>query len=172
MAGRMGLVLRGSHRLEDLLRPLHPYPTRCHWIIDDQTGPFDSVWIYGSPENEALIARQQDVAECRDTTTSCWRPRTLPKLSAHVVVDEWTYFFAIDAPEDEVRRRAGHLSRRIGDLSEEFFSRLDVLADLFMFHADGWWEFYATCPDWHGRLQSGLAGCVLRTARRAGEPPG
>jgi hypothetical protein len=61
-------------------------------------------------------------------------------------VDEWTSFFAIDAPEEEARSRASRIARRIGDLSREFFADLDGLADLFMFHADGWWEFYTAHP--------------------------
>jgi hypothetical protein len=167
-----GLVLKGYHRLEVICRPLSAYWTRCYWAIDNQAGPFDSRWTYGSPENEALLARQfLDVPECRNSSTTCWRPRTLPKLAAHVVVDEWTYFFAIDAPEEEARIRAGRIARRIGDLSRAFFEDLDGLADLFMFHADGWWEFHAARPHWHDRLRSSLPGCTERSSRRAGEPP-
>jgi hypothetical protein len=172
MPVKSGLVLKGYDRLEVVLRPLAPYPTRCHWVIDDQTGPFDSLWIYGTPENEALLGRQfLDVPECRNTSTTCWRPRTLPKLASHLIVDEWTYFFAIDAPEEEACRRAGLIVRHIGDLSGEFLDGLDSLADLFMFHADGWWEFYPTNLNWYHRLRSRLPGCTERSLRRAGEPP-
>src|SRR5689334_21769313 len=97
MATKLGLVLAGDHPLDSVLRPLAPYLTRCHWIIDDQSGPFDSSWMYESPENEELLDRESlDVLECENTSTTCWRPRTLPRLAAHLVVDEWTYFFAID----------------------------------------------------------------------------
>lgn len=106
MPVKSGLVLEGYHRLEVICRPLSAYLTRCYWVIDDQTGPFDSPWIYESPENEALHDRQLlDVPECENTSTTCWRPKTLPNLATHLVVDEWTYFFAIDAPEEEDRIR-------------------------------------------------------------------
>jgi hypothetical protein len=159
MPVKSGLVLTGDDRLEVICRPLSTSLTRCSWVIDDQTGPFDSRWIYESPENQALLARQfLDVPECRNSSTTCWRPRTLPKLAGHLIVDEWTYFFAIDAPEEEARQRAGRIARRIGDLSREFFADLDGLADLFLFHADGWWEFYTARPHWHDRLRNSFPG--------------
>jgi hypothetical protein len=86
-------------------------------------------------------------------------------------VDEWTYFFAIDASKEEVRIQAGRIARHIGDLSREFFGELDRLADLFRFHADGWWEFSTARTYWHDRLRSGFPGCTERSSRRAGEPP-
>ncbi len=172
MAVKSGLVLEGYHRLEVICRPLSAYLTRCYWVIDDQTGPFDSLWIYGSPENEALHDRQfLDVLDCENTSMTCWRPKTLPNLATHLVVDEWTYFFAIDAPEEEARIRAGRIARHIGDLSREFFEELDGLADLLMFHADGWWEFYAARPNWHDSLRSSFPGMIERSSKRAGEPP-
>jgi hypothetical protein len=167
-----GLVLTGNHRLEAVCHPLSADLSRCYWIVDDQAGPFDSLWIYESPEHEAMLDRLfLDVPECRDSSTTCWRPRTLAELASHLVVDEWTYFFAIDAPEAEACRRAGHIARHIGDLPEGFFESLDDFADLFLFHADGWWEFYPTRPDWHQRLRCGLPGCTERESRLAGQPP-
>jgi hypothetical protein len=172
MAVKSGLVLEGRHRLEAVCRPLSAHLTRCYWVIDDQTGPFDSRWVHGSPDHGALLRRQfLDVPECRDSSTTCWRPRTLPKLADRILVDEWTYFFAIDAPEEEARSRAGRIARHIGDLSVGFFEGLDGLADLFLFHGDGWWELYTARPDWHQRLRSGLPGCTERSTRRAGKPP-
>ena len=169
---RSGLVLKGYHRLEAICRPLSADFARCYWVIADQGCPFDSAWIYESPDNEALIDRQfLEVPECENTSTTCWRPGTLPKLAGHVVVDEWTYFFAIDAPEPEACNRAGRIAKHIGDLSGEFFECLDELADLFMFHVDGWWEFYAVRSEWHERLRTGLPGCIERSWKRAGQPP-
>src|SRR5690242_3832064 len=128
MPVKSGLVLQGDHRLEAVCRPLSADLTRCYWVIDDQAGPFDSRWIHGSPENEAWLGRQLlDVPACRDSSTTCWRPRTLPKLAGQLVVDEWTYFFALDVQEEEARTRAGRIARRIGDLSLEFFEGLDGL---------------------------------------------
>ncbi len=86
-------------------------------------------------------------------------------------MDEWTYFYAIDASEEDARIRAGRIARHIGDLSREFFEELDSLADLFMFHADGWWELYTARPHWYARLRSGFPGCSERSSRLAGEPP-
>ena len=159
MAVKSGLVLKGYHPVEVVCRPLSAELARCYWVINDQAGPFDFLWTYETPENEAFIDSQfLEVPACENTSTTCWRPGTLPNLASRVVVDEWTYFFAIDAPEQEVCSRAGRIDEHIGDLSCEFLERLDGLADLFMLHVDGWWELYTVRSDWHDRLLSGLPG--------------
>ena len=172
MAVKNGLTLQGYLPLDVVCHPLAAELARCYWVIDEQAGPFDSLWIYQAPEPEELLDRQfLEVPECRGTSTTCWRPGTLPRLAAHLIVDEWTYLFAIDAPEEGVRDRAGRIARHIGDLSAEFFAGLDGLADLFLLHVDGWWELYPTRPEWYRRLQGDLPGAIERSAKWAGQPP-
>jgi hypothetical protein len=61
---------------------------------------------------------------------------------------------------------AGH----IGELSVRFLRQLDVAADLFLCHVDGWWEVYTGRPAWFDRLRSAWADCVVRPLERAGSP--
>jgi hypothetical protein len=106
MAVESGLVLEGYHPLDSVLRPLTPYPVPCHWVIDDQAGPFDSRWIYGSPENEALLGRQSlDVPGCRNTSTTRWRPPDAAEVGRPPRRGRMDLLLCDRRPEREVRRR-------------------------------------------------------------------
>jgi hypothetical protein len=167
-----GLVLDGSRSLAEVCAPLATELSRCFWVIDCQSGPWKSDWMYESERNEALADRQLwDVPALANTSTSGLRPRTLPRLADRLILDEWSYFFAIDAPEAQALVQATALVRHIGDLSEEFLRTVDSLCDVFLCHVDGWWEFYCGRPDWCCRLKAAWPGCRERGLGSAGQPP-
>ena len=168
-----GLVLEGSRSLPEVLAPLADEVSHCYWVVASQTGPFDAVWLYASPEHEARVDRLWwDVPALADNWIAGYCPGTLPALANRLVVDEWSYYFALRPPEDDARRRAAALARHIGDLSEPFLRQLDACADLFLCHVDGWWEFYTGQPDWHRRLRAAWPDCHERPVSQAGSPPG
>ena len=127
-----GFVLSGNHPLREICEPLANELSRCFWVTDVQSGPFNSLWLYESAENETLAEEQLwDVPAFKNTSTFGLRPGSLPLLADHLISDEYSYYFAIDAPEHQALPRATSLARRIGDFSEPFLGRLDTLADLF-----------------------------------------
>jgi hypothetical protein len=167
-----GVVLPGYLPFRAVIQPLAVEVAPCFWLIDDQSGPFDSRWVYASPANEALRERKWfDAPECRNTSASCWRPHTFPRLAEHIVVDEWTYFFAMRCREDEVPQRAAWIVRHIGKLTGEFFEHLSRAADLFLFHADGWWELYTHHVGWSRKFRPVFPASYERSWQKAGQPP-
>jgi hypothetical protein len=87
------------------------------------------------------------------------------------VFDEQSYYFAIDAPEEEALRRAARLEEHIGDFSPAFLSDLAAAADLFIAHIDGWWEFYCPRADWVERLREAWPELKERPLTDAWTPP-
>jgi hypothetical protein len=168
-----GLILPGYRSFREVVHPLAAGVAPCFWVIDDQQGPFDSRWLYASPENEALVEKKLfDAPACRNTSSSCWRPHTFPRLAEHVYVDEWTYFFAMRCSDEEVPQRAEWVVRHIGKLTGDFFGHLSQVAELFLFHADGWWELYTSDVEWRQRFRDSFPESFERSWQRAGDPPG
>src|SRR5256885_1079245 len=129
------VVLKGYRSLSEVCGPLAADLDRCFWVVDLYSGPFRADWMFASADNEALAEQQfWDMPAFADTSTHGFRPGTIPRLAEHLIVDEWSYYFAIDAPEDMALRRASLLVGHIGDLTEGFLRRLDGAADLFICH--------------------------------------
>jgi hypothetical protein len=167
-----GIILDGYRSLPEVCAPLATEFERCFWVICVQSGPFDFGWLFESERNEALVERQLvDVPALDNSGTCVLRPGSIPRLANHLVVDEWSYFFAIDAPEPQVRFRAEILNRHMGDFSEPFLRRLDEFADLFICHIGGWWEFYCGRADWSRQLRFAWPDSVERALSQAGEAP-
>jgi hypothetical protein len=167
-----GLALNGRRSLSEVCAPLAADLDRCFWMVDLYSGPFLAHWLFASEENEATFDRQYwDVPAFADTSTHGFRPGTIPRLAEHLVLDEWSYYFAIDGREDAALRRATLLAGHIGDWRESFLRRLDEAADLFLCHVDGWWEFYTGRPEWLSRLRGAWPDCLVRPLARAGTPP-
>jgi hypothetical protein len=167
-----GLVLPGYRALRDICAPLADEWSRCFCVIDVQAGPIDSLWLYESPENEALVeSLWWTVPAFANTSTHGLRPGALPALADHVLVDEWSYYFAIDATEPEALRRATALAGHIGDFSELFMRSLPDYADLFVCHVDGWWELYTGRADWYARLMAAWPECRARPLEHASRHP-
>jgi hypothetical protein len=147
--------------------------SRCFWVIDLQYGPFNSLWLFESPENAALVDRQSwPVPGLDGGSTSGLRPGSLPALADRLMHDEFSYYFAIDAPEEEqALRRATALKGHIGDFSENFLQDLAGAADLFLCDADGWWEMYCGRPDWAARLRAAWPQIRERPLSRGGKAP-
>jgi hypothetical protein len=167
-----GLVLDGYRSLPEVCAPLAAKLTRCFWVVDAQSGPFYSSWMYESEQNQALAERQLwDVPALADTTTCGLRPGSIPRFANRLIVDESSYYYAINSPEPEALARATALAPHVGDLSKPFLRTLEKFADLFMCHVDGWWEFYCGRPDWTRCLRSAWPDCFERSLSPAGEPP-
>jgi hypothetical protein len=171
-----GIVVKSQYSFETVCRPLAGFLRYCYLIIDSQLGwPFDRSWR-DLPESEKVLEAQYfDVPECRYSASSCWRPRTFPKLAPHVILDEWTSFYAIEATDEEdARVRAGRIALNdVGDLSAEFFETLDNLVALFMFSPDGWswWEFYSSRPYLYQAIRAAFPAWIERSTKTAGQPP-
>ncbi len=158
-----GLVLDGYRSLTEVCAPLANELSLCFWVVDSQSGPFDSAWLYELEENEALIESLWWAGPAlANTSTNGLRPGSIPRLAGRLIVDEWSHYFAIDAPEAQALARATALASHMGDFSEPFLRNLDSLADLFICHADGWWEFFCRRPDWSRRLLSAWPNCFER----------
>jgi hypothetical protein len=163
------IVLNGHRSLPEVCAPLAAALDRCFWVVDLYSGPFRADWVFASEENEALYERQYwEVPVFRDTGTHGFRPGTIPQLAEYLVLDEWSYYFAIDAAEEVALRRASLLAGHIGDLSRGFLRGMDEAADLLICHVDGWWEFFTGRPEWFERLRAAWADGVVCSLDRAG----
>jgi hypothetical protein len=172
MSIETGFALDGRRSLREVCAPLADELARCFWVIDLYSGPLKILWLYESLENEALADRQAwDVPAYRGGLTRGFRPGTLPRLADQFVFDEQSYYFAIDAPEDEALRRAAGLNGHIGVFGEPFLRDLDRAADLLIAHVDGWWEFYCGRADWVRRLRAAWPELEERPLGRAFTPP-
>jgi hypothetical protein len=168
-----GLVLTGYHSLRKICAPLSNELAPCFWVIDTQSFPLTSLVLDPSPENEAIVDRLfWKVPALVNTSTCGFRPGLLPQFADDVLVDEQSYYFAIASDGDEALRRATLLADHIGDCSLPFLQRLDDFADLFLYHGDGWWEFFTGPADWHPLLRSHWwPNCRERSLSQAGKPP-
>jgi hypothetical protein len=168
----VGLVLNGRRSLAEVCAPLAADLDRCFWVVDLYSGPFRCDWLFASADNETRAEQQfWDVPVFAETLTHGFRPGTIPRLADCLILDEWSYYFAIDAPEDVALQRAPLLAEHVGDLGEAILRGLDAAADLFICHVDGWWEFYTGRSEWFDRLRAAWPDCVVRPVARAGRPP-
>jgi hypothetical protein len=166
-----GFILPGYRSLPEICEPLAAELSRCFWLVDVQLGLF-ARWLYESDENDEIAGRQIWSHPATEHSSTCGlRPGSIPQLAPHLNVDEWSYYFAIDATEDGAFERVFKLAPRVGDLSEAFLQQLDTLADLFIMHVDGWWEFYCGRPDWIRRLRAAWPDLKERPLSLAGVSP-
>src|SRR4051794_7506359 len=87
-----GVCLRSDRPFERLFKPLLPHLQWYYWLLDFQTGPFDSAWLHSGDANARRVeALRVDVPACRSTSASVWRPGLLPALASHLRFDEWSY---------------------------------------------------------------------------------
>jgi hypothetical protein len=93
-----GLVLAGYRFLSDVCRPLAAELSRCYWVVDLYSGPFRTDWMFASAENEALAENQfWDIPEFTSTSTHGFAPGAIPRLADHLILDEWSCYYVIDA---------------------------------------------------------------------------
>lgn len=124
---------------------------------------FDSLLAVNEPRVEK---KRLDVAACRNTDISCWRPFTFPLLAAHVRLDEWTYFAAIRGEEAKLHELAVGSKRDF----TRFFG-LEQPADLFLLYGEGWWEAYTARVGWRKTFCMGFPKSYERSRRKMGAPP-
>jgi hypothetical protein len=171
MPVHVGLVLPGYRPLTDILAPLADELAGCFWLVDVQLGVFNAEWML-EEANETLLEKLfWRVPGFKNSSTLGLRPGSLPRLAPHLNVDEWSYYIAIDRPEDEALKCAERLARHNNYVAEPFLKQLETLWDLFICHADGWWEFYSAREDWYQRLQGAWPEVRERAVREAGTPP-
>jgi hypothetical protein len=158
------LILTGPRSLPEVCVPLAAELARCFWVVDLYSGPFRHDWLFASEDNEALCDQQYwEVPAFANTSTHGFRPGTIPQLAEHLILDEQSYYYAIDSPEHIALGRASLLAGHIGDQSEGFLRGLDTIADLFLYYEGGeWWEFYTGRKEWLDRLSAAWAGGVVR----------
>lgn len=168
-----GIIVAGSFGLSKALQPISVEVAPACWIVDVQSGPFDSRWVYASPDNENIVNRKWiDVPALADTSAGCWRPHTFPRLAEHTIVDEWSYFYAFRCAEDQVVERATNIAQlNRGGFSADFFDRLPFVADLFLMHVDGWWEYYSHHAEWRQKILAAFPGAFVRSWRETGASP-
>ena len=95
-----GLIIPRRAELREILQPLSRELAECFWLVDTQSGPFRD--FFDPAKEAAYEALMLDTEACRDTSCSTWRPGTLPLHADHLVVDEWTYLFAMRCDERDV----------------------------------------------------------------------
>jgi hypothetical protein len=125
----------------DVLSPMFARLDSLYWIIDCQSGPVNSQWIYKSEDNErSFEAAHIDVPAFESTSTCLWRPGSLSLFRRELFFDEWSYCVGFKSDESEAIERAG----RIGfpRFRNEFYEMIESEAELLAVQIDGWWEFY------------------------------
>lgn len=158
-----GLILPERRPFAEIIRPLVAEVGPCHWAVCQSGGPFDSLLAMKEPR---VNAKRLDVAACRNTDISCWRPFTFPLLAAHVRLGEWTQFAAIRGDDTKVRELAAS--------GKQDFAKLFAVeqpADLFLLYVEGWWEVYTPHVEWGKKLRVAFPKSYERTWRKMGEPP-
>lgn len=166
MSIETGLLLRAYRPFAEILAPLGDKVSGCFWVIDVQAGVFN-----GTEEERAVDEVYWAVPAFKNSSTIGLRPGSLPRLARHINVDEWSYYYALDQPEPVALRHATELEKHIGDFSEGLLERLDTLADLFICHVDGWWEFYSARREWLYLLRAAWPDIQERPLRDATIPP-
>lgn len=165
-----GLVLSGHRSLTEVCAPLANELQRCFWVVNAQAGLFRSGCC--SEEGLALSERYGwNISAFADTSTNGLRPGLIPDAAEKLIVDEWSYYYAIDSPEAVALQRTAFLNGNIGNLSKDYLKRLEAGTDLLIVHVDGWWEFYTPRKAWFERLQSAWPECCSRSLALAGSPP-
>lgn len=166
-----GVIIVGDLPLPAILSPIAADLDRCFWLIDSYSGPFRSSWLYASPDNEAIYDEKFVETDAgRNASISCWRPGTLPRYAEHVVIDEWTYLFAMQCDESAVAQRVDRIGRWLGKFNEDFFAQMEE-AELFLMHVDGWWELYTANTGWRAEVRAAFPQSFERPTTEAGTPP-
>ena len=138
----------------------------CYWALDCDW-QVDHNWYYGSDDREAVVQALRWNLPALGGRFAGFRPGLVPLLAGRILVDEWSFFFAIEGPEHRAADRATRLAGHAGAYSEAFVRDIECFADLLLWHIDGWWEFYSGRPDWLERLRSAWPGCVECDVSRA-----
>jgi len=105
-----GLYCPSGDSFLDLLRPMAADLDSLYWIVDCQTGPVRSDWIYESDEHERVFEDLHvEVPAFDSTSTRLWRPGSLSQVGHVLSFDEWSYFVGFQSTEAEAVARATRL---------------------------------------------------------------
>jgi hypothetical protein len=116
-----------------------------YWLVCTQGGPFSTT---DKPNFEELEAETSsfilDVSEFRDSDLHLFRPGVFPQFLKFLVVDEWTYLFALDGPAESAKKNALELKKCWQDdyLSRAFFGAVATATLGFFMYVDEFWEVY------------------------------
>jgi hypothetical protein len=165
-----GLILDGKRSFAEVCAPLADDLADCFWALDSDW-QIDHGWYYESDENEDLVRSLRWNLPALAGRFAGFRSGIVPLLADRILVDEWSFFFAIKGPENRAAAQATRLAGYAGAYSETFLRDIECYADLLLCHIDGWWEFYSGRADWLERLLSAWPGCVERDVSRATESP-
>ena len=153
------LVILAGPSLTEVFQPVFNEFEPLYWLVDFQSGPFDSLWITEHPDNERRFeAICVDFPLLENSSTQLWNPGTLPELSSLVQVDEWSYLIGIHADEASIRPIAAALFPIIDRRDHFSLELIHQLAEIFMVYADQYWEVYSKHGEWLERLQRQWAG--------------
>ena len=99
-----------TSRFADYAPTLLPQWDALWWMIGVQSGPIDSTWFYESEPNQAFFDDCHAFDLHGTVFDRVWRPSSIQILAPHLLVDEWSYFCGIEAPDVEsAERRVRHL---------------------------------------------------------------
>ena len=115
-----------------------------YWLICTQAGPFSVTY---TPNFEDLEEETSsfivDVPEFRGTDKHLFRPGVFPRFAKLLVMDEWTYLFALDGPEESAKQNALKIEKCSGNwLSSEFFGTVQSNTLGFFMYGGRFWEIY------------------------------
>jgi hypothetical protein len=144
-----GVCLRSDRSFERLFQPLLPQFQRFAWLLDFQTGPFDSAWLGADEANASRLDRLRvDVPACRNTSASAWRPGLLPTLAARLRFDEWSTMTGFEAAPVEIEPIATEFVD-VRPLGRAYFTLVEQHAAISITYVDDrWWEIYPARRDW------------------------
>ena len=156
-----GLILNGRRSFAEVCAPLALELADCYWAVDHDW-QIDHEWYYESDDHQALVdSLRWDLPSLRGRFAG-FRPGLVPRLADRLIVDEWSFLYAIEGPDTRAEARATRLASYEGVYSTAFIRNIECYADLLLCHIDGWWEFYSARPDWLERLRSAWPGCQER----------
>lgn len=124
-----------------IVRAISPLFPR-YWLVCTQGGPFS---IADKPNFEQLSEEidsfSVDVPNFRDTDVHLMRPGVFDRFGGLLVVDEWTYLFALDGPEEVAIENALKIDES-NWLSSRFFEIVESNTLGFFLYVLGFWEIY------------------------------
>ena len=135
------LYVESGDSFTDILSPIFSHLDSLHWIVDCQSGPVKSDWIFASEENKRSFEGAHIAVPAFDSTsTRLWRSGSLSRFRRELFFDEWSYCVGFKSDDADAIERAG----RIGfpRFRNEFYEIIEREAELFAVQVDGWWEFY------------------------------
>jgi hypothetical protein len=149
-----GLYCPSDNSFLDLLRPMFTRLDSLYWIVDCQSGPVRSEWIYESAEHERIFEDMHvDVPRFESTSTKLWRPGSLSQIWNVLYFDEWSYFVGFESTEAEAVKRATRIGFP-GSFTPEFYTSLEREAELCVVQVDGWWEIYPARAELFSQIQT------------------